>query len=319
MALTATNALLSVQDGSGAVVNIANGAVAQVTPGAQITVALQSTTGVALWVLRFNCPAYPSLHNLEFTWRQGMANIFQFVVPDNIGPGTSFYDALQMISVVSDQVQSIAQATAFVQTTGGTVAAVVRPVRLVTNAALAAYTYSLGTITANGNGAMATVDGVAPAVGDRILLTLGATASDNGVYQVLSLGSGGTPFILQRAPDMPHGSVIAEGSTFEAGSAGTAWANSTWKFTVAGPVTVGTTSPAPFPRIQQGSGATGGGTTIALTTLWALSATTSHMFTQDRTAAAATFIGTIVIGAGTGTATITGTTAHTIDWCIINW
>lgn len=319
MALTASNAIISVQDGAGAVQNIANGGTALVTPGSQVTVALQSTTGVVGWNPRIIALAYPSLHNLELNWHQGMANTWTFVVPEPVAFGTSIYNSLQVVSVVTDGVQSIASATAYIQTTGQMAPGLVRPARLATNAALAAYTYTNGVIQANANGAMATVDGVAPAVGDRILLTLGAAGADNGLYQVTSLGSGGTPFILTRVPDMPHGAVVAEGTTYEIGPAGTAWANSTWKNTVAGAVTVGTTAPAPFPRIQQGSGATGGGTTIALTTLWALSATTSHMYTQDRTAAAATFIGTIVIGAGTGTATITGTTAHTIDWMLVNW
>lgn len=85
------------------------------------------------------------------------------------------------------------------------------PVRLATVVALAAYTRTGNVITANANGAMANVDGVAPAVGDRILLKNGAANADNGIYVVRDLGSGGTPFILDRAADMDVGTDIFPG------------------------------------------------------------------------------------------------------------
>jgi hypothetical protein len=49
--------------------------------------------------------------------------------------------------------------------------------------------------------AMATVDGVAPAVGDRILDKDHATASTRGIYEVISLGSTTTPWVMRRASD----------------------------------------------------------------------------------------------------------------------
>lgn len=74
-----------------------------------------------------------------------------------------------------------------------------RAVRLVTVAALPSYTRSTNTITATANGALS-VDGVAVAVGDRILNRHG-TGADRGIYTVTATGSGGAPYVLDRATD----------------------------------------------------------------------------------------------------------------------
>jgi len=77
--------------------------------------------------------------------------------------------------------------------------------RLVTTVALAAYTYANGssgvgaTITADGNGAIASIDGTTPALNDLILVQNGAAWPDNGLYKLTQVGDGGTPFILTRS------------------------------------------------------------------------------------------------------------------------
>src|SRR6185437_6331957 len=81
MSLSSTAALVSIQDGAGAVATQANGAVALVTPGALVTFSLQSTSGVALWEIAFNCPNYPSLHQQVFRWVPGQANQLQVQLP----------------------------------------------------------------------------------------------------------------------------------------------------------------------------------------------------------------------------------------------
>ncbi len=77
-------------------------------------------------------------------------------------------------------------------------------VRVATDVALPAYTAAgtgVGkTLTANANGAL-TIDGVAVSNGNRVLLSNGASAIDNGIYEVTDAGSGGTPFILTRSTD----------------------------------------------------------------------------------------------------------------------
>jgi hypothetical protein len=81
------------------------------------------------------------------------------------------------------------------------------PVDAATTAALPANTYANGasgvgaTLTANANAALASQDGTALAVGDRLLVWFEGTASHNGIYKVTQLGSGVLPWILTRATD----------------------------------------------------------------------------------------------------------------------
>lgn len=319
MALTTTNAQITIQDGQGAAVNLNNAGIGFYTPGALLTIALQSTTGVAKWKVQFMCPAFPSLHQRVLEWVQGQANIQQVQMPGQASPVANSYGGIQLISVVDDGVQSIASSVAFLETSGQAGPNISGHfARAVTAAALAAYTIAGGVITITATGALAAVDGVTLAAGDKMLLTMGATARDNGLYIVTNAGGTGINAVLTRAPDWNTGSTIQTGTTVEVGPEGTALAGTTWKVCQASNPVVDTTDPKLYPRIQRGSGATGGGTTIALTTLFAL-ATTSTLLTQDNTGAAAMSVGAIVAGAGNGTATITGTTGHTISWALINW
>lgn len=114
-------------------------------------------------------------------------------------------------------------------------------VRLATAAALAAYTRVGGVITANANGAMAVVDAVAPAAGDRILLKNGASGTDNAIYTVTSLGSAGAPFVLTWAEDFDS-SADVKSMCMGAISEGTANGGKQWKLTTANPITLGTTA-----------------------------------------------------------------------------
>jgi len=121
---------------------------------------------------------------------------------------------------------------------------------LATTAALPTVTYSNGTagvgatLTASANGAL-TVDSVTPSVGNRILVKDQASALQNGVYTVTTVGDGSTPFLLTRATDMnTSGSgynQINAGNYFLI-TAGTVNTNTSWVQTTALPITVGTTS-----------------------------------------------------------------------------
>lgn len=117
-------------------------------------------------------------------------------------------------------------------------------VRLATAAALAAVTAAgsgVGkTLTANANGALS-VDGVAVANGDRILVKNQVAGADNGLYLVTDLGSAGTPFILTRTVDADQNlEVTANLAVFVA--AGTTNADTGWTLTTNDPITVDTTS-----------------------------------------------------------------------------
>jgi len=318
MALTTTNAQITIQDGQGAVANLNNAAVGFYTPGSLLSFALQSTTGVAKWKLQFICPAFPSLHLRVIEWAQGQANLLQVQMPGQSSPVANSYGGIQVVSVVDDGVQSIAQSVSFLETIGLAAPAVQHFARVATAAALAAYTAAAGVITANANGALGNIDGVAVAAGDKVLLTLGATASDNGLYIITSLGGASAKFVLTRAPDWATGSTIKSGTVVQLGPEGTAFPSYEWKVLNSGDPVVDTTDPKLYPRVHRGAGNTGGGTTIALTTLWAFSSA-STMLAIDNTGAAAVQAGAVVAGAGTGTCTLTGTTGHAISWALINW
>ena len=74
--------------------------------------------------------------------------------------------------------------------------------RLATAAALPAYTRTTNKLEANANGALPTVDGVAPAVNDFVLHKNGAAGADNGPFKVTSLGSGASKWTMERIASM---------------------------------------------------------------------------------------------------------------------
>mgnify|MGYP001204544401 CR=1 FL=1 len=76
-----------------------------------------------------------------------------------------------------------------------------------------ATSYSTGaqTLTANSNGAIV-VDTVSLNLGDRVLVHLQTTGSQNGIYTVTTIGDGSTPFVLTRASDFNTTAEIGAGS-----------------------------------------------------------------------------------------------------------
>jgi hypothetical protein len=250
MALTATNALVNIQDASGAAVAVANGGIAQLTPGTIATFSLQSTAGVNRWTLQLIAPSYPSLHLRTVDWYAGQANLIQVPLPGEPISSQDVQRGVQFVSTVTDGVQAIAFATGFIQTVGGAGPIFTHVANLVAGVALAAYTNVNGTITANANGVMANVDGVTPTVGMNILLVVGiaAAAVDAGLYQVTSVGSASTPFVLTRASDMAQGSVLAA-STEVRVIQGNAYGGTQWVQITTGNIVVGTaTTQGWFPR-----------------------------------------------------------------------
>ena len=122
--------------------------------------------------------------------------------------------------------------------------------RLATTTALAANTYNNGTsgvgatLTANANGALS-VDSVAVAVGNRILVKNEATQANNGVYTVTQTGSAGAPYILTRATDFDSagtGVDQIDAGDFFLITAGSTLANTSWVQQTPLPITVGSTA-----------------------------------------------------------------------------
>ncbi len=85
-------------------------------------------------------------------------------------------------------------------------------VRTATNAALPAYNRVGDVITATSNGAL-TVDSIAMADDDRMILKDGAAGADNGIFVVTDAGDGSNPFVLTRADDANTAAEIDDGAT----------------------------------------------------------------------------------------------------------
>lgn len=265
MGLPATSALVAIQDNNGATVNQANGATQLVSPNGVMNFSLQNNQGVQQWEITFSCLNFPSLHQVTYYWKTGQANLIQIPIPvDFLGRYTS---------TVSDGVSSIAFAGGFVQAKGQLAVPVQHVARLATNAALATYTIASGVITITATGALANIDGVTPAVGDLVLLTMGAAAADNGLYQVTNAGGTGIQAVLTRAPDWGNGALLLPGTTVEV-SEGTLFTGMTWKNMTTGTSTVGTTSIALYPQFSTiTTGAAVAGVTPANSLNWVFSTT----------------------------------------------
>jgi len=121
---------------------------------------------------------------------------------------------------------------------------------LATIAALPTVTYNNGTsgvgatLTATANGALS-VDSVTPGANARILVKDQASALENGVYVVTTVGDGSTPFVLTRATDMNtagNGYNQVNAGNYFLITAGSTLASTSWVLTTLPPITMGTTA-----------------------------------------------------------------------------
>lgn len=134
--------------------------------------------------------------------------------------------------------------------------------RLGTTAALPASTFSAtrNEITVTANGVCADVDGVTPALGDRILVQDEATPSRNGLYFVEVLGSVSSQCVLRRSFDADFSTEVVSGLTVFV-SEGSANDGVTFQITTADPIVLNTTS-LTFTAISSGGGGGGSGDVV---------------------------------------------------------
>jgi hypothetical protein len=114
-------------------------------------------------------------------------------------------------------------------------------VRVCTPAALPANTRSGNTLTANVNGTIPTQDDVTLSVGDRILVRHEATGANNGIYRVVSVGSGSTPWVLTRTDDADTSAKVTSGVAVYV-SEGTVSAGDVFILSTPDTITLNTTS-----------------------------------------------------------------------------
>lgn len=112
--------------------------------------------------------------------------------------------------------------------------------RLATAAALPANARIGNTLVASAFGAL-TVDGVAVALNDRVLVKNETPAANNGIFYLSTVGTGGVLFVLTRTTDADTSAEVTSGMyTFI--EAGTANASTGFGLITADPITLNTTS-----------------------------------------------------------------------------
>lgn len=155
----------------------------------------------------------------------------------------------------------------------------------------------------------ATIDGVTMAAGDKFFAAKQTTASEGGLWQW-----NGAAVPATRPPEWLTGSIQASGTVVQIGGEGTANANGQWKLTSAA-CTVGTSSPAFYPRIVKGSTVLVAGTKT-ITNLFILAG--AFAVGSDQTAANAV-AAVPTAGQGTGSLVLTGTGTDTVLYEVANW
>lgn len=102
------------------------------------------------------------------------------------------------------------------------------PSDAVQTSAFPSTTYSSGTIEGFSNGALpsASIDGLTPEVGLRIVVNEMTTASQNGIYEIATVGDGTTKFALNRTVDADTASELQSATT--AIKSGTVYGGSTY-------------------------------------------------------------------------------------------
>ena len=112
-----------------------------------------------------------------------------------------------------------------------------------TTAALPACTYSTTTLrlTADANGALGAVDGLTYVADERILVKDQVTTTRNGPYRVVQPGTGGTPWILERAVDGNTSASLTPAALFPIAE-GTLYADKVFELNADAPVVLDTSA-----------------------------------------------------------------------------
>lgn len=113
-------------------------------------------------------------------------------------------------------------------------------VRLATITALPANTRVGNVLTANAFGFLPAIDGVAPALGNRILVKNEVLGANLGVYTVTNAGSPVDRWVLTRATDMDTSPEVTQGIFVEI-TEGATLGNTYWRLVTLDPITLNTT------------------------------------------------------------------------------
>jgi hypothetical protein len=173
----------------------------------------------------------------------------------------------------------------------------------------------LAAFTVSGSGR----DGVTYVEGNIVLLAAQTTGSQSGPYVVGEVAAGAAP--LTRPAWWAASSIQAQSSEFNI-NAGTVFGGSKWFATVAGAITVGTTAPAFYPRVQRGVSSAMAGTpgAVTITSLW-LRSGGEIIYSRKTTGGTPGHLSRVdTAGAGDGQTVITstGNETSTISYAVVN-
>jgi hypothetical protein len=113
--------------------------------------------------------------------------------------------------------------------------------RAATTTTLPANTRTGNKLEANANGALPTQDGVSLAVGDYLLEKDGATGANRGPYKILSLGSAGSKWSMERVPEFDSSAEAVPGTVITVAQ-GTQNGGVEFALLTTGAITLNTTS-----------------------------------------------------------------------------
>jgi hypothetical protein len=300
--MAAPSALISLQNGSNAAANLASGANAYVDPGASLTVALQSSTGVVSWTITISSD-YAPLNGWTLT--QGQNGPFSMALP----PAPVTPAKIVILSEVTDGNNNYP-----VQNSVYCYPSLQAPDRVVRGIATQNINLGAANILLVATGLAN--DGLSNwTVGQRVLCVAQATQTQNGPYVISNVNA--NIATLVRPPDYVTGQVVPPGQVYEV-SEGTAFANTSWKLMQAGNVTVDTTNTNTwFPRMLKGVIANANGSGL-VSNLWvAPAAVVTGVATSGTTAV---IIANFNSGSGNGNITLSTTVATTnAAYVVNNW
>ena len=303
--MSAPSALINIQNGNAAAAAAASGAAVYVDPGANLTVALTTTTGVATWTITVNSD-YGPLNG----WTQTQGQNGPFTMQIGAIPVTPC--KLTITSEVTDG-NNVSTVTNYVYGYPSLQA----PDRSVRGIAVGNINLAAANILLVAGGLAN--DGITSWVaGNRVLCALQTTTAQNGPYVISNVNA--NIAVLVRPPDWATGEVVPAGQVFEC-SEGTLYANTSWKVLQSGNVTVDTTNVTTlYPRTLKGFVANANGSGAVTNLYVAPNAVVMGIAASGTGAVIVAPNANINSGAGNGNFTLTTTTATTnASWVLTNW
>lgn len=285
-------ASVSLAIGTAAAANVTDGATTYVPPGVAVTVALQSSTGIKLWIVKTDnviggTDPQDSLAGFQYQATTGQTFSTSFVLPPSVSKRT-------FVSETLDSNNNPVKISF-------TVAAIVSPASSFYHRAAVVNTSNVNVSNMN-----VVIDGQTLVQGSTVLLVAQTTGAENGLYTCGAVTSNNCA--LTRSADLAAGAVLPTPIVVMV-EAGTTIGNSLsaeWKASNTGNVTVGTTSLTFYPRVIRGA-ANLASNTVNVTNLWIQTGATGVVSSTNTNGAAQ--ISTVTAGAGTGNIIIQGANA----------